>query len=963
MVVSRSTAACNSKTIHGGVRMGASTALRGRRGGRSSVNPSSRLAPPSSRASAAAAAAAKTSRHNTPGGGQVALLSNESIKEFLLSFPKAQWPVVLENIVLYGIRSLYSNCPPGTIASVSELEEITGRARKEVAAMSPPRRPLRSRGNAQQQQQQQQITHDKEIGEPVAGTANHPSFQASPPPRQSRRDALYQFPFVDREGHMDGILGENSAGALSHFVYFELDVREQERQARKVFEEMKRGVGGIRIADLAFSLRAVGIDLSDRQAKQLMPSLYEQQIGRAFTMSGSYAGGGGGGLAIPGEISIPYPQWLDILSTLKDVFQPYLEHQQQRTAATPSFSNARTGAAAPFTTSSSSNNNTRGGGIATAGAVDDIRPPALDASLSVSTINRRSQASTHVSPDRVRRCYGQGLHGYGISTDDNSNSGAGPGRRRRTASDHSAFMSSGGEGVASPATSRSYVASSPSLPSASKASSASGLSASASSMGASLPPPTSSVSSQRRRGAGGRMSSRGGAVVGRSGLKHETTRLHSDEEEEEEEEVEDEDEEEEEEEEVEDEEEKEEEKEEEEEEGLPTSAVHRQGTCTFSSFQPPLSSSRPTTAASTAHHRLPRSVLRRQHRRQGGEDGEMESSRDNSNAGVDTPAMPIKARVKTCGTAGAASAGGGEMGRGATTMRRMRGGSGGTAVAVAAPSPASSSSSPYPVPRYLRHVESKIKPQMQARRYEKASQAAAMARGGRRGGGGGREEEDEEDISLVEVPAKATQRKASMRNSAATDATSNTTRAAAGVERRKHFAASSSSTFLSSTASSGPEIAEAFLLGPLGAQLRASGSEGGKGRDGAKKRQDKSVTDTSKTMPLRPPLQYEVGRKKTSSAAGKWVGEYGKLQTKTTKAAKREEEEEEEVEEEEEEDGEDFDSSSHSSSSASSSSYSSSSSSDESSDSSDSISSHSLSSTPSSSDSSYEVEFVPLAAR
>lgn len=96
MVVSRSTAACNSKTIHGGVRMGASTALRGRRGGRSSVNPSSRLAPPSSRASAAAAAAAKTSRHNTPGGGQVALLSNESIKEFLLSFPKAQWPVVLE---------------------------------------------------------------------------------------------------------------------------------------------------------------------------------------------------------------------------------------------------------------------------------------------------------------------------------------------------------------------------------------------------------------------------------------------------------------------------------------------------------------------------------------------------------------------------------------------------------------------------------------------------------------------------------------------------------------------------------------------------------------------------------------------------------------------------------------------------------------------------------------------------
>ena len=307
---------------------------------------------------------------------------------------------------------------------------------------------------------------------------------------------------------MEGILGENSVGALSQFVFFDLDAREQERQARRVFEEMKRGVGGIRIADLAFTLRAVGIDLSDRQAKQLMPSLYEQQMGRSFMMSGSYGGGSVGGVAIPGEVSISYPQWLDILATLKAVFQPYLEHQQQRTAATPSFSTAHTGSAAPFTTSSNSNNNnnnTRGGGMATGGAVDDIRPPALDASLSVSTINRRSQASTHVSPDRVRRRYGQGLHRHGIiSTDDNSNSGAGPGRRRRAASDHSAFMSSGGEGIPSPATSRSYAASSPSPSSASKVSSSSRLSAStSSSVAASLPPPTSSLSSRRRRGAGG----------------------------------------------------------------------------------------------------------------------------------------------------------------------------------------------------------------------------------------------------------------------------------------------------------------------------------------------------------------------------------------------------------------------------------------------------------------------------
>lgn len=94
MVVSRSTSAGNTPTLRGGGRTGASAALRGGRGRGSSVNPSSRLAPPSSRA-ASAAAAANTSSTN-PGRGPVALLSNESIKDFLLGFPKAQWPVVLE---------------------------------------------------------------------------------------------------------------------------------------------------------------------------------------------------------------------------------------------------------------------------------------------------------------------------------------------------------------------------------------------------------------------------------------------------------------------------------------------------------------------------------------------------------------------------------------------------------------------------------------------------------------------------------------------------------------------------------------------------------------------------------------------------------------------------------------------------------------------------------------------------
>lgn len=42
----------------------------------------------------------------------------------------------------------------------------------------------------------------------------------------------------------------------------------------QVFEEMRRGVGGLQRQDLAFSLRLVGVPISDRQAQRLLPALY-----------------------------------------------------------------------------------------------------------------------------------------------------------------------------------------------------------------------------------------------------------------------------------------------------------------------------------------------------------------------------------------------------------------------------------------------------------------------------------------------------------------------------------------------------------------------------------------------------------------------------------------------------------------------------------------------------------------
>ena len=51
-------------------------------------------------------------------------------------------PAQTQNMVLYGLRGLYSNVPPGTLQGLPDLERVTERARREVAVMSsPPRRP------------------------------------------------------------------------------------------------------------------------------------------------------------------------------------------------------------------------------------------------------------------------------------------------------------------------------------------------------------------------------------------------------------------------------------------------------------------------------------------------------------------------------------------------------------------------------------------------------------------------------------------------------------------------------------------------------------------------------------------------------------------------------------------------------------------------------------------------------
>jgi hypothetical protein len=148
--------------------------------------------------------------------------------------------------------------------------------------------------------------------------------------RKPRSDALAHFPFVDESGTMGQVLTGKSP-RHSHlkvcsadvriapvwwrpdgnqFSFFDLDPREQTRQAKKVrrvttpvirrpgpvvcwplepavgvifecarpgvqvFEEVKRGVRGIHVADLPYALRLVGVDLTDRQVERCLPRYY-----------------------------------------------------------------------------------------------------------------------------------------------------------------------------------------------------------------------------------------------------------------------------------------------------------------------------------------------------------------------------------------------------------------------------------------------------------------------------------------------------------------------------------------------------------------------------------------------------------------------------------------------------------------------------------------------------------------
>lgn len=50
---------------------------------------------------------------------------------------------VWQYVMLYGLRSLFSTYPPGSIASTADLDSITSTARRDLASLSPLRRPRR----------------------------------------------------------------------------------------------------------------------------------------------------------------------------------------------------------------------------------------------------------------------------------------------------------------------------------------------------------------------------------------------------------------------------------------------------------------------------------------------------------------------------------------------------------------------------------------------------------------------------------------------------------------------------------------------------------------------------------------------------------------------------------------------------------------------------------------------------
>ncbi len=137
---------------------------------------------------------------------------------------------------------LIPSTAPHRNTQTGELEEEEEEEEEEgpfTAAAIPPQQPSSSSGR----------------GRPPRApstTAQPPPPPPPPPARRARKDALFHFPFVDAEGHVEGLLSGPAAGVVvggggdqgegrgllmaggAEQVLYDLEPREQERRARKV---------------------------------------------------------------------------------------------------------------------------------------------------------------------------------------------------------------------------------------------------------------------------------------------------------------------------------------------------------------------------------------------------------------------------------------------------------------------------------------------------------------------------------------------------------------------------------------------------------------------------------------------------------------------------------------------------------------------------------------------------------
>jgi len=99
-------------------------------------------------------------------------------------------PPPQKSVFLFGLRALYSTYPPGTITSLSDLENITESARRDLTSLSPlKRRPT---------------TAPFSGGPPSAPPPSRRRWSAES--RRPRPDSFYRFPFVDDNGTIGQIL-------------------------------------------------------------------------------------------------------------------------------------------------------------------------------------------------------------------------------------------------------------------------------------------------------------------------------------------------------------------------------------------------------------------------------------------------------------------------------------------------------------------------------------------------------------------------------------------------------------------------------------------------------------------------------------------------------------------------------------------------------------------------------------